>query len=139
MSREEKQQTKEAKKAARLAQREAEKAAYEKEKKAKAKRKQANKEELQRIQKLTGEEKKEALKAFKEKKRIERDSWFTWRGIRKEAKRVQWPGWKSTTEKGVGIARNSTEVIAFTGFFAIYFALINWGVAYLLRFIGIGG
>lgn len=78
------------------------------------------------------------MKAYKEKKRMEKDHWFTWRGIRKEAKRVQWPSWKTTSDKGPGIWQNTGEVVIFTAFFAVFFVLINWGVAALLGLIGIG-
>lgn len=92
-------------------------------------------------EKKTKEEKKaeKAAKkaARKEKAKAPKDHWFSWRGIRKEAKRVQWPSWKSS-DKGAGIWQNTGEVVIFTAFFALFFVLVNWGVAELLGLIGIG-
>ncbi len=65
------------------------------------------------------------------------DHWFTLRGVRKEAKRVQWPKWKDS-EKGQGILTNTAEVLIFTVFFALFFVLCNFGITYLLKAIGIG-
>lgn len=67
----------------------------------------------------------------------EKDRWFTIDGIRKEAKRVRWPKWKSEGNTP-GIGRNLAEVLGFTGFFAAFFVFCDFVVTFLLRFIGIG-
>ncbi len=59
------------------------------------------------------------------------DKTFSWSGIQKEAKRVRWPKWRD-------ISTNTAEVLIFTAFFALFFVLCDFAVAYLLRFIGIG-
>lgn len=83
--------------------------------------------------------KKAARKAAKiAKKNQPKDHWFSIRGIRKEIKRVVWPSWK-TTDKGPGIISVTAEVVIFTAFFALFFVLCNFGITYLLQFIGIGG
>lgn len=66
-----------------------------------------------------------------------KDNWFTWDGIKKEAKRVRWPQWKTDGSKD-GIAKTTGEVLTFTAFFAAYFVLCDFLVTYLLKFIGIG-
>jgi len=59
------------------------------------------------------------------------DKTFSLSGIKKEAKRVRWPKAKDT-------ATNTGEVLIFTIFFAVYFVLCDFGIAWLLRLIGIG-
>jgi len=59
------------------------------------------------------------------------DKTFTWSGVKKEAKRVRWPSRKDVTD-------NSTEVIAFTAFFAVFFIFCEFIVTGILRLIGIG-
>lgn len=59
------------------------------------------------------------------------DRTFSWSGIKKEAKRVRWPKFSDITS-------NTAEVLIFTIFFAAFFVLCDLGVAYLLRFFGIG-
>ena len=66
-----------------------------------------------------------------------RDHWFSFSGIRKEAKRVRWPHWK-TEGNTPGILANTATVLSFVIFFGLYFVLCDLVVAYLLRFIGIG-
>ncbi len=79
-----------------------------------------------------------ADKEKKEKKtKPAKDHWFTLRGIRKEAKRVQWPRWRDS-DRGQGILTNTAEVVIFTAFFAVFFVLCNFGITYLLKLIGIG-
>ena len=70
-------------------------------------------------------------------KTVKKDHWFSISGVRKEAKRVRWPKWKSEGNQP-GIIENTTEVIGFTGFFALFFVLCDLVVTYLLKFIGIG-
>lgn len=76
----------------------------------------------------------------KEKKvnKTKKDHWFSLSGIRKEAKRVRWPHWKSDGQANPGIIQNSGEVIIFTAFFAVFFVLCELGVTFLLKLIGIG-
>ena len=69
--------------------------------------------------------------------KLEKDHWFTIEGIKKEAKRVRWPKWKSEGNTP-GIGQNLTEVVGFTGFFAAFFVLCDFVVTFLLKFIGIG-
>jgi preprotein translocase subunit SecE len=84
---------------------------------------------------------KEAKKAKKEeakkqaKAQHERDKWFSFSGINKEAKRVRWPHWKSEGSNNPGIFQNSSEVIVFTAFFALFFVLCDLLVTYLLTFV----
>lgn len=87
---------------------------------------------------------KEAKKAAKAEQKKEKkakkaeDHWFSFAGIRKEAKRVRWPHWKSDGENNPGILQNSGEVILFTAFFAVFFVLCNLLITYLLKLVGIG-
>ncbi len=66
-----------------------------------------------------------------------KDSWLTVAGVRKEAKRVRWPKWK-TEGNTAGIAQNTGEVLIFTGFFAAYFVFCEFIVTFILKAIGIG-
>ena len=66
-----------------------------------------------------------------------KDNWLSVDGIRKEAKRVRWPKWKSEGNTP-GIAQNTGEVLIFTGFFGIFFVLCDFLVTFLLKVIGIG-
>ena len=66
-----------------------------------------------------------------------KDQWLTISGVRKEAKRVRWPKWK-TEGNTAGIAENTGEVLVFTGFFAAYFILCEFIVTFILKAIGIG-
>ena len=66
-----------------------------------------------------------------------KDNWLSIDGIRKEAKRVRWPKWKSEGNTP-GIAQNTGEVLIFTGFFGIFFVLCDFLVTFLLKVIGIG-
>ncbi len=59
------------------------------------------------------------------------DKTFSWSGIKKEAKRVRWP-------KRKDVAEDTGEVLCFTGFFALFFVLCDFGIAFLMRMIGIG-
>ena len=59
------------------------------------------------------------------------DKTFSWSGIKKEAKRVRWP-------KKKDVAEDTGEVLIFTGFFAVFFVLCDFGIAFLMRMIGIG-
>ena len=79
---------------------------------------------------------KEAKKLAKKNKPT-RDHWFTISGISKEAKRVRWPHW-TTQGSEAGTFQNTSEVLAFTIFFALFFMLCDLGVATLLRLFGIG-
>ena len=72
----------------------------------------------------------------KEKKTVN-DPWFSVSGIRKEAKRVRWPKWKSEGNNP-GILENTEQVLVFTGFFAGYFVLCDLVITYLLKIVGIG-
>lgn len=75
----------------------------------------------------------------KEKKnKAPKDHWFSLSGIRKEAKRVRCPHWKSQGTNNPGILQNSGEVIGFTAFFAVFFVLCEFVITYLLKLIGIG-
>ncbi|MBR4164039.1 MAG: preprotein translocase subunit SecE [Solobacterium sp.] len=66
-----------------------------------------------------------------------KDHWFSIDGIKKEAKRVRWPKWK-TEGNTAGIGQNTGEVLLFTGFFVAYFVFCEFIVTFVLRFIGIG-
>ena len=66
-----------------------------------------------------------------------KDHWLTIDGVRKEAKRVRWPKWK-TEGNTPGIAQNTGEVLIFTGFFGIFFVLCDFLVTFVLKVIGIG-
>ncbi len=66
-----------------------------------------------------------------------KDKWLTIAGIRKEAKRVRWPQWK-TKGNNPGIAQNTGEVLIFTGFFAAYFVFCEFVVTFILKSMGIG-
>ena len=84
---------------------------------------------------------KKAAKAEKKKEKKAKaaeDHWFSIAGIRKEAKRVRWPHWKSDGQNNPGILQNSGEVILFTAFFAVFFVLCNLLITYLLKLVGIG-
>ena len=72
-----------------------------------------------------------------EEKKVKKDHWFSISGVRKEAKRVRWPKWKSEGNQA-GILQNTAEVLGFTGFFALFFVLCDFVVTYMLKFIGIG-
>ncbi len=85
--------------------------------------------------------KKESAKLAKKqvrKKAGVKDHWFTFSGIRKEAVRVRWPKWKATSNEP-GIFRNTEEVLLFTIFFSLFFVLCDFSIAFLLKFVGIGG
>ena len=58
-------------------------------------------------------------------------------GITKEAKRVRWPHWTNQGSEE-GTLQNTGEVLVFTIFFALFFVLCDLGVAYLMKFFGIG-
>lgn len=73
----------------------------------------------------------------KDVKKPEKDHWFSISGIKKEAKRVRWPKWK-TEGSQAGIAQNTGEVLVFTGYFALFFVFCDFLVTFLLRLIGIG-
>jgi preprotein translocase subunit SecE len=66
------------------------------------------------------------------------DKWFSLSGIKKEAKRVRWPQWKSNGAANPGILDRTAEVLIFTGFFALFFVLCDFLVTYLLKVLGIG-
>ena len=66
-----------------------------------------------------------------------KDHWFSFDGIRKEAKRVRWPKWKSEGN-AVGILQNTAEVLIFVGFFALFFVLCEFIVTFVLKLIGSG-
>ena len=71
----------------------------------------------------------------KKKSQAEKDRWFSFSGINKEAKRVRWPHWKSEGSNNPGILQNSGEVILFTAAFALFFVLCDLLVTWLLTFI----
>lgn len=66
-----------------------------------------------------------------------KERWFSIDGIKKEAKRVRWPKWK-TEGNTAGTGQNTGEVLLFTGFFALYFVFCEFIVTFILRMIGIG-
>lgn len=66
-----------------------------------------------------------------------KDHWFSVDGIRKEAKRVRWPHWKSEGNQA-GILQNTGEVLIFVGFFALWFVVCEFVVTFILKAIGIG-
>ena len=66
-----------------------------------------------------------------------KDHWLTIDGVKKEAKRVRWPKWK-TEGNNTGIAENTGEVLLFTGFFGAFFVACDFIVTFLLKVIGIG-
>ena len=72
-----------------------------------------------------------------ENKKAGKDRWFTIEGIRKEAKRVRWPHWRSEGNQA-GILQNTAEVIIFVAFFALWFVVCEFIVTFILRGIGIG-
>lgn len=76
-----------------------------------------------------------------EKKKVTKktvnDPWLSISGVRKEAKRVRWPKWKSDGNN-TGILENTEQVIIFTGFFAAYFVLCDLVITFLLKAVGIG-
>jgi preprotein translocase subunit SecE len=84
---------------------------------------------------------KEAAKAAKaeakkkKKSQAEKDRWFSFSGINKEAKRVRWPHWRSEGANNPGILQNSGEVILFTAAFALFFVLCDLLVTWLLTFV----
>lgn len=86
---------------------------------------------------MAEDKKKKETKKEKKANKPKKDHWFSLSGIRKEAKRVRWPHWKSDGNNA-GILQNSGEVILFTAFFAVFFVLCEFGVTYLLKLIGIG-
>ena len=66
------------------------------------------------------------------------DKWFSLSGIKKEAlTRIRWPHWK-TEGNQAGILQMTTEVLVFTGFFALFFVLCDFIVTFVLKAIGIG-
>lgn len=82
------------------------------------------------------EKKKEKAEAKKKaKSQAEKDKWFSFSGINKEAKRVRWPHWKSEGTNNPGILQNSGEVILFTASFALFFVLCDLLVTWLLTFV----
>ena len=87
------------------------------------------------------EKKAEKAAAKEAKKQVKnsapKDHWFTISGIRKEAKRVRWPHWKSSGNNP-GILEHTGEVLGFTVSFALFFVVCELIVTYLLKFIGIG-
>ena len=72
------------------------------------------------------------------KNKAPKDHCFSFSGIRKEAKRVRWPHWKSQGTSNPGIVQNTGEVVLFTAGFAVFFVLCEFVITYLLKFIGIG-
>ena len=56
--------------------------------------------------------------------------WFSIQGIRKEMERIKWPSGKE-------MRINSFEVIMFTGFFILFFVLIQFILTGVLTFGGI--
>lgn len=82
-------------------------------------------------------EEKKNVKTQK-KNKAPKDHWFSFSGIRKEAKRVRWPHWKSQGASNPGILQNTGEVVIFTASFALFFVLCEFVITYLLKFIGIG-
>jgi preprotein translocase subunit SecE len=85
---------------------------------------------------MSNTDKKEAKKAKAVRKtKTEKDHWFSWSGIRKEAKRVRWPHLKSEGANNPGIVQNSGETIIFTAFFAVFFVLCDLLVTWLLTFV----
>lgn len=80
---------------------------------------------------------KKAEKKAAKKNKQPKDRWFTLRGIQKEARRVVWPRWKDS-DRGPGIFSTTGEVLVFTVFFALFFVLCEFGITFLLKFIGIG-
>ena len=78
-----------------------------------------------------------ARRKAEKKNKAPKDHWFTIRGIRKEAKRVVWPHWRSS-DRGEGIWQNTGEVVIFTAFFALLFVLCNYVITIMLKLIGIG-
>lgn len=78
---------------------------------------------------------KKDKKKDKKKNKQPKDHWFTWSGIRKEAKRVRWPHWK-TEGNEAGIWQNTGESVVFTAFFAVFFVLCDLLVTWLLSFVG---
>jgi len=77
-------------------------------------------------------ENKQSTTAAKKK-----DHWFSLSGIKKEAKRVRWPKWKSEGSTD-GVGRTTGEVLIFTGFFAAYFVFCDFIVTWILKLMGIG-
>ena len=49
----------------------------------------------------------ENKKVKENKNKAPKDHWFSFSGIRKEAKRVRWPHWKSEGASKPGILRNT--------------------------------
>ena len=56
--------------------------------------------------------------------------WFSISAIFKEISKIRWP------KKG-DLAVNSVQVILFTGFFVLFFALCLAGISWLLTTIGV--
>ena len=80
----------------------------------------------------------ENKKVKENKNKAPKDHWFSFSGIRKEAKRVRWPHWKSEGASKPGILQNTAEVVVFTASFALFFVVCELVITYLLKFIGIG-
>ena len=80
----------------------------------------------------------ENKKVKETKNKAPKDHWFSFSGIRKEAKRVRWPHWKSEGASKPGILQNTAEVVVFTASFALFFVVCEFVITYLLKFIGIG-
>ncbi len=57
--------------------------------------------------------------------------WFSLSGIAKEVKRIRWPRTKDLVE-------HSTEVIAFTVAFGVFFVACEFLISFFLKMIGIG-
>ena len=57
--------------------------------------------------------------------------WFSISGIAKEVKRIRWPSAKDLIE-------NSTEVVAFTFAFGLFFVGCELVISFFLKMIGIG-
>jgi len=58
--------------------------------------------------------------------------WFSIQGIKKEMERIKWP-----SKKDMRI--NSFEVILFTGFFVLFFLIVQFLLSGVLTFGGITG
>ena len=56
--------------------------------------------------------------------------WFSFSGIWKEISKIRWP-------KKEDLISNSVQVIIFTGFFVIYFAICLVVISALLEFLGV--
>ena len=58
--------------------------------------------------------------------------WFTLAGIKQEIGKIHWPDRKE-------MSKNTTIVVAFVGFFAAYFIIVEIILVAALKLIGIGG